>query len=284
MSVGKRGQTPPAAITQADVRTAAQARRADSGAFKGVSKAGSRNKANTAPARKMTEEERAAHERKLLKSNAAMVAFGYVPVGRRGAKRKEFKRGPELQAQWDFFTAALDEFQAEALMKEAWDEHWKEWERENLPHPWNDMQEVRLHFESVKAADTDYKLRSFWRRWARLWWSDKRYAGLATLPTFAVPLARSGKSRSWNRAPKVLPPDDMAHPIGCNAPLKGAFVTASYPEQEVAVGLTKAATGSVPAWMVPVPTAERRRRKPSGKAMSDAERKRAQRARDKLKR
>ena len=274
---GKREQ---AAITQVEARTAAQASHADSGEPKLVSTAKRRNKA-AMPARKMNDEERAAHERKLIKSNAAMIAFGYVPAGRRGAKRKEFRRGPELEEQYQFYVAALGAEAAEAAMQEAWTEHWTQWERVNLPHPWNEVQEVQRHFELTKALDIQYKLMSFWRRWARLWWTGARSSGLSSLPTYAVPLAQSGRSRSWKRTPKVLPPDDASHPIGDHAQLKGLFLTASYPEQEVAVGLTKAATGSVPVWMVPVPTEERRRRKPSGKAMSAAERKRKQRAKDK---
>ena len=69
---GKREQ---AAITQVEARTAAQASHADSGEPKLVSTAKRRNKA-AMPARKMNDEERAAHERKLIKSNAAMIAFG----------------------------------------------------------------------------------------------------------------------------------------------------------------------------------------------------------------
>lgn len=279
VSARKREQAPQAAITQAQARTAPQASHADSGGAEGATKARSRNKA-AAPARKMTEEERAEQERKLLKSNAARIAFGYVPLGRRGAALKQFKRGPELQGRFDAFAAMFDDYTADAIIESEWNVFVEQWERELMPHPWNEHEAVRLHFESTVAADVDYKLRSFWRRWARLWWKDSRERG-ATLPIYAMPLARNGKSKSWKRAPKVLPADDTSHPMGGNAKLKGLFVTASYPEQEVAVGLTKAATGSVPAWMVPVPTEERRRRKPSGKAMTDAERKRKQRAKAK---
>lgn len=230
----------------------------------------------------MTDDERAAHERKLLKGNACHIAFGYVPLGRRGAKRREFRRGPELEEQYQFYVSALGVETADAVMQEAWAEHWTQWERANLPHPWNEVQEVQRHFEATKGQDIHYKLMSFWRRWARLWWADKRSSGLTTLPTYAVPLTRGGKSRSWKRVPKELPPDDPSHAIGDNERLKGLFVTASFAEQEVAVGLTKAATGSVPDWMVPAPTAERQRRKPSGNAMTAAERKRRQRAKEKL--
>jgi hypothetical protein len=230
----------------------------------------------------MTDAERAAHERKLLRSNACHIAFGYVPEGRRGAKRRLFMRGPELEEQYQFYVAALGVDTADAMMQAAWAEHWTQWERKNLPHPWNQVEEVRRHFEATKAQDTHYKLMSFWRRWTWLWWTDARSSGLATLPTYAVPLIQGGKPRSWKLTPKELPPDDPSHQIGGNERLKGLFVTASYPEQEVAVGLTKAATGSVPAWMVAVPTAERQRRKPSGNAMTAAERKRRQRAKDKL--
>lgn len=117
-------------------------------------------------------------------------------------------------------------------------------------HPWEHNAPVRDAFgmlrEQWKRDDI-----SAWRRWVHRWhgW----------MPEYMQPDSRGGVKAKRPREDRTLLADDPSHEIGQRHDMRQLFEAMTRRQQAAVQRLTRAATGSIPAWLVLAPEQPRGR-------------------------
>lgn len=117
-------------------------------------------------------------------------------------------------------------------------------------HPWEHQPTVRGAFGALREGDKREDI-SAWRRWVHRWYG--------WMPEYMQPESRGGVKARRPREDKTLVADDPAHEIGQRHDMRQLFEAMTRRQQAAVQRLTRAATGSIPAWLVLAPEKPRGR-------------------------